>query len=58
MEATFRPAACLARGSSLVWWPGTVSFSVFGIPRTATFESDLDVGIVGSRDSECPTTPN
>lgn len=52
MEVNFNPEICLPRGTSLVWWPETISFSVFGIQRTTTFESNLDVHVVGTRD--CP----
>lgn len=50
MEVTFRPGACLAQGTSLVWWPETIAFSVFGIPRETPFESNLEVRIVGTED--------
>ena len=52
MEVTFTPIRCLDRGWRLGWWPETIGFSVFGVPRTTAFESDADVRIVGTED--CP----
>jgi hypothetical protein len=52
MEVIFRPAYCLDRGTALSWWPETITYSVFGIPRQTTFESNLEVRIVGTEN--CP----
>jgi hypothetical protein len=52
MEVRFDPRICLSRDTSLTWWPETIRFSVFGVPRQATFESNLEVRVVGTRD--CP----
>ena len=52
MEVRFDSSICLPRGTSLGWWPETIRFSVFGIPRETTFESSLEVRVVGTRD--CP----
>jgi hypothetical protein len=52
MEVRFDPRNCLRRGDSFGWWPETIRFSVFGIPRETTFESNLEVRVVGTRD--CP----
>jgi hypothetical protein len=52
MEVRFDSRICLPRGTSSGWWPETIRFSVFGIPRETTFESNLDVRVVGARD--CP----
>ena len=48
MELTFDPRVCVERGSRFSAWPETIRYSVFGIHRTTTFESDLEVRIVGS----------
>lgn len=52
MFVTFRPEICLPRSTTLSWWPETIRFSVFGISRETTFESNLDVRIVGT--VNCP----
>ena len=54
MEVRFDPRICLSRDTSLVWWPETIRFSVFGVQREATFESNLEVRVVGTRD--CPAS--
>ena len=46
MEVTFDPRICLPRNTSLTWWPETIAFSVLGLARETTFESDLEVRIV------------
>jgi hypothetical protein len=50
MEVRFDPTICLPRGTSLVWWPETIRFSVFGMPRMTTFESNLEVRVVGTQE--------
>jgi hypothetical protein len=52
MEVRFDPRICLSRDTSLTWWPETIRFSVFGLRRETTFESNLEVRVVGTRD--CP----
>jgi hypothetical protein len=52
MEVRFDPETCLSRDTSLVWWPETIRFSVFGLQRETRFESNLEVRVVGTRD--CP----
>jgi hypothetical protein len=52
MEVELDPTLCLNRGTSLSWWPETITFSVFGLPRETTFESNLEVRVIGTRD--CP----
>jgi hypothetical protein len=47
MEATLKQP-CLERGTHLSWWSEEISFSILGIPRTETFESDLEVRFVGT----------
>jgi hypothetical protein len=50
MEVGFRPRSCLPRGTTLTWWPETIGFSVLGVARTTTFESNVEVHIVGTQD--------
>ena len=50
MEVRFDPSICLPRGTSLVWWPETIRFSVFGVSRVTTFKSNLEVRVVGTQE--------
>jgi hypothetical protein len=52
MLVIFRPTVCLGRGTTLSWWPESIRYSVFGIPRRTTFESNLEVHITGT--TSCP----
>jgi hypothetical protein len=50
MEVSFRPRSCLPRSTTLMWWPETIGFSVLGFARATTFESNVEVHIVGTQD--------
>jgi hypothetical protein len=53
MQVTFRPTICLDGTTTLGIWPEPIRFSVFGIPRETTFESDLEIHITGTK--PCPS---
>jgi hypothetical protein len=52
MLLAYRPSSCFGGGATMSVWPETIRFTVLGIPRETTFESDLELRIVATED--CP----